>query len=210
MGYTTDFIGHIDITPSLNDDEIAYLTAFNRSRRCERPGGPYDVPGNPSAELEDTMPTEQANTGADGQPGYWCDWEPCWDGCCLAYNGNEKFYQPVEWLRYLIKHFLKPGAAASRVDHERFAGFTFDHVLEGMVVGCRRDNKELFAISVAGNRVREKVLRTADSRYLDYPPLPYEAAIDRWEEGSRRSRRRRARQGSADVIDLPVRGASAR
>ena len=203
MGHTTDFIGHIDIEPSLNDDEIAYLTAFSESRRCYREGGPYAVPGNPAAERDEDIPTAQANTGAEGQPGYWCDWVPCWDGCCLAYNGNEKFYGSVPWLKYLIQHFLKPGARASRSGLAFFDGFTFDHVLEGMVVGCRRDNKELFAINVKNNRVTEKILRPADPRYFDYPPLPYELEIDRW-EGRRRRRRRGSKvpPDSAEVVDL--------
>lgn len=189
MGFTTDFIGHVDIEPALNRSEIAYLMAFAQSRRFDRPGGPYDVPGNPRAEDPDDVPTDQYNEVAPGQPGLWCSWVPCWEGCCLAFDGTEKFYQPVPWLRYLITHFLKPGALASRSDAPWFRDFTFDHVLDGMVVGCRRDNKELFALTVTGNRVREKVLRPADARYLDLPPLAYEAAIDR--EQARRAKRRR-------------------
>lgn len=38
MGDTTDFIGHIDFAPSLNDTEITYLTLFSQSRRCEAIG----------------------------------------------------------------------------------------------------------------------------------------------------------------------------
>lgn len=194
MGYTTDFIGHIDIEPALNEQEIAYLTAFSESRRFRRPGGPYDVPGNPRAETSDGVDMHLYNQPPDGQPGLWCDWVPCWDGCCLSYNGNEKFYGSVAWLRYLVDHFLKPGALASRPADPRFAGFTFDHVLDGTVVGCRRDNKELFTITVSGNRIAEQVLRPADRRYLDLPPLPYEEAIDR-AETPRRKRRRREREG---------------
>lgn len=140
MGFTTDFIGHIDIAPSLNDEEIAYLTAFSQSRRCRRPGGPYDVPGNPMAETSEGF-GDSYNRAADGQPGLWCSWVPCWEGCCLAFNGNEKFYSAVAWLRYLVTHFLKAGAQASRSGNERFAGFTFDHHLEGMIVGCRRETR---------------------------------------------------------------------
>jgi hypothetical protein len=50
MEYTTDFVGHIDIDPALNQDEIEYLTAFAASRRFDRPEGPYAVPGNPYAD----------------------------------------------------------------------------------------------------------------------------------------------------------------
>jgi predicted Fe-S protein YdhL (DUF1289 family) len=110
MGYTTDFVGHIDINPRLNDG---------------------------------------------------------------------KFYDEVPWTRYLISHFLKPGARVTRSGDNQFSAFTFDHHLDGMIVGCRRDTKELFAVVVSDNRVRKKVLRPADQRYVDLPRLQYEEAIDR-------------------------------
>ncbi|MEP6817724.1 MAG: hypothetical protein ABI873_19475 [Marmoricola sp.] len=190
MGYSTDFIGHIDIAPALNDAEIGYLSAFRLSRRFDRPGGPYDVPGNPFAEGDDSFDTDRYNRTAPGQPQLWCQWEVCWDGCCLAYDGGEKFYAPIPWLRYLVDHFLKPGAVAARSGDDRFKDFTFDHRLDGMVVGCRRDNKELFAISVSANRIRQRVLRPADPRYADWAPLPYELAKDVEEEMRPRTRRR--------------------
>jgi hypothetical protein len=185
----------------LNEDEIAYLTAFSRSRRYDRDGGPYEVPGNPAAEYcrDPAVPTDRYNAIAPGQPQLWCQWVPCWDGCCLAFDGNEKFYQPVAWMKYLIQHFLKPGAEASKSGHEQFSGFTFDHRLDGLIIGCRRDNKELFAIEVSDNRVTERILRPADQRYVDSSPLPYEDAIDR-DQPSRR-RRRRARS-SGNVVEL--------
>ncbi|MDX6301759.1 MAG: hypothetical protein QOF53_2973, partial [Nocardioidaceae bacterium] len=156
---------------------------------------------NPRAEEYGDFDRVAYNKTAPGQPGLWCDWVPCWDGCCLAYNGNEKFYEPTTWLRYLIAHFLKPGATASRTDEARFEGFTFDQVLDGMVVGCRRENKELYAIVTHKNRVTERVLRSADQRYLDRPPLAYELAIDREVADSPR-RRRRERGRLAPVIPL--------
>ncbi len=47
MGYTTEFAGHITITPPLNAEEIAYLTKFANTRRMARTKGPYyvDNPG---------------------------------------------------------------------------------------------------------------------------------------------------------------------
>lgn len=195
MGHTTDFLGHIDIDPSLNHAETAYLTAFARSRRFDRPGGPYEVPDDPRAETGEDFEIDRYNAVAIGQPSLWCDWEPCGDGCCLAFNGTEEFYEPVRWLRYLVTHFLKPGAKASSTALDQFAAFTFDHRLNGIVVGCRRDNKELFAINVTNNRVTEKILRPADQRYVDRSPLPYETAIDR---GPKRRRRRH----TADVIPI--------
>lgn len=209
MGFTTDFIGHIDIRPCLNEAEIAYLTAFSQSRRYDRGGSPYDVPGNPHAEAAVDLP-EGYNAPAPGQPGLWCDWVPCWDGCCLAFNGMEEFYDPVPWLRFLVTHYLKPGAAAQGSVHRQLVGFTFDHVLEGMVVGCRRDNKELYAIVVRNNRVTERILRPATERYVDRPALPYELAIDAGRARGAQRRRGRRPRSVAPVIPLPRRNGTSR
>ena len=129
---------------------------------------------------------------------------PCLDGCCLAFSGHEKFYEPIAWMRYLIQHFLKPGAAASRSGLPAFEHFTFDHRLDGMVIGCRRDTKELFAIQVNGNRVTERVLRPGLSEFGWHEPLAYEQEIDRW-EASRRRRRVPPAEETAGVIDLGTR-----
>jgi hypothetical protein len=188
MGFTTDFIGHVDVTPSLNEAEQTYLAAFSRTRHFDREEGPYYVPPNPYAD-QFTGDPERANRLAPGQPQIWCRWLPCWDGCCLALDGEEKIYQPTRWLDYLIQHFLAPDAEASRSGLEVFRDFTFDHHLDGLVVGCRRDNKQLFAIRIEDNVITEEVLRPADSRYLDYPPLPAEEVVDR---NRRQSSRRRS------------------
>jgi len=42
------------------------------------------------------------------QPGLWCQWEISEDGQYLQWDGAEKFYNYVEWLKYLIKHFFGP------------------------------------------------------------------------------------------------------
>lgn len=198
MGYTTDFVGHIDIEPPLNDAEIEYLLAFSASRRFARET-PYDVPGNPRAETSAGVEPARYNRPPKGQPDLWCDWQVCWDGCCMSWSGNEKSYAMVEWLRYVIDHFLRPGALAA--SDARFTGFTFDHTVTGTVVGCRRDNKELFLIRAADNVVTQEVITPADPKYLDYPPLPYEEKIDRDE--ARMSRRRRPLPGEeAKVVEL--------
>jgi hypothetical protein len=43
MGVSTNYLGHVEIVPSLNQAEYDYLHAFARSRRSYRPGGPYAV-----------------------------------------------------------------------------------------------------------------------------------------------------------------------
>jgi hypothetical protein len=204
MGYTTDFVGHIDIEPALNQDEVEYLTAFARARHFDRPEGPYLVPGNPYVDERPGVDGDRYNRAGPGMPQLYCQWVPCWDGCCLSFDGQEKFYEPVAWLRYLVAHFLRPGAKAARSGLPVFEHFTFDHALSGMVVGCRRDNKELFAITAHGTRVATKVLRAGEPSYWDRPPLPYEEQRDRERARARRRRRGRA-SSSGDVIDLAER-----
>ena len=196
MGYTTDFIGHVDIEPPLKEAEQAYLTAFASSRRWRRPDGPYAVPANPAAEAmaEGRQSTDEhwrVNEAPDGQPSLWCHWVPCWGGCCLAYNGYEKFYAPTRWMSYLIEHFLAPDARAATSGRAEFAEFSFDHQLDGVIAGCRRDDKELFLIRVEANRVLEEILRPADRRLEDRERLAYEKYLDDEAVQSRRRRTRR-------------------
>jgi hypothetical protein len=188
MGYTTDFIGHVDIHPRLNITEQHYLLAFAASRRYNRAGGPYEVPGNPAAE-HDEQPADidRYNTPAPGQPSLWCGWQPCWDGCCLSFDGREKFYGATQWLRYLIDHFLAPGAHAASSGLASFDGFRFDHVLDGTIAACRRDTRELYLIRVANNMVSEETLHSPTDGLPGTGALPYETVID-----ESRPRRRRA------------------
>lgn len=49
-----------------------------------------------------------SNTEPEGQPGLWCKWEPNSDGTAIVWSGAEKFYDYVEWIQYLLDHFLTP------------------------------------------------------------------------------------------------------
>jgi hypothetical protein len=40
------------------------------------------------------------------QPGLWCSWEIEAEGEKLVWNGGEKFYDYINWLRYLIDRFF--------------------------------------------------------------------------------------------------------
>lgn len=42
------------------------------------------------------------------QPGLWCQWIPNGDGTAIVWDEGEKFYEYVEWIEYLIHHFLAP------------------------------------------------------------------------------------------------------
>ena len=127
MGYTTDFDGVFQCSPSLSTAHKDYLVKFSKTRRMKR-----------DAEKTETLPDELRlavglpvgyegayfvgankysctgygvtgnNTPPQGQSSLWCDWTPTEDGYGIEWNGAEKFYNCVEWLEYLIEHFLGP------------------------------------------------------------------------------------------------------
>ena len=182
MGVTTRYLGHVEISPPLNQDEYDYLRLFSRSRRSFREGGPYEVfPFDPHEEaphLHGDAAAERINRIAEGQPGYWCQWVPCPQGCCLAWDGREKFYAGPAWLQYLIDHFLRPGALAEAGGGVQFRRFTFDHDVNGVVVGQQGDNRALFSLTVEHGEVARTTLMRGermpwDPGYVEKDELPW-------------------------------------
>ena len=147
MGETIRFMGHVSIVPNLNQTEYDHLFGLTepwmRTTGRKRRGQPDDASG----------------------------WEPCGHGCCLAWSGREKFHSTVGWMEYVIEDLLRPGATAQTSQDRRFAGFTFDHQLDGVIVGERSWSRELFAIRVAANVVSEELLHPGD-------PLEWEPGWD--------------------------------
>lgn len=124
MGYTTVFTGSFKLSKVVAPAHKAYLTAFARTRRVKRdegkaellsdpvrkavglpigPDGGYyvgaHVPGDPSIVDRNEAPW--------GQPSNYCQWVPTEDCAEICWDGGEKVYEYVEWLEYLIKHFLQ-------------------------------------------------------------------------------------------------------
>ena len=160
MGYTTDFTGCVRIEPPLNSTEAEYLTAFNRTRRMSYAAGPYCVDeSSPLAEVD--TPSGGNTTPPEGQPGLWCQWVPCegvtdagrvHPAAALEWDGGEKFYESAEWMKYLIDHFLKPGAAAE--GQPGFEEFTFDHVCNGVIWAQGEDPDDKWKLIVDNNVVK--------------------------------------------------------
>jgi hypothetical protein len=165
MGINTNYLGHVEIVPALNKAEYDYLTAFSQSRRTARPGGPYAVTPKDPDTGRTAADVDRYNSIWDGQPGYWCQWKPCPHGCCLNWDGREKFYAGPAWLRYLIDHFLCEGALAQSSGDAQFAGFTFDHQVNGVLVGEQQDLRKMFVLWVEDCEVTESVLRPSDPDY---------------------------------------------
>ena len=129
MGYDTDIIGELHLSPPLNQAQIDYLNKFSETRRVIRSpkevkelpdplriavgiqevgidaeyyvgGKSYDVCKSDVGVIDVNMPPGR-------QPGLWCQWVPTDDGTKLIWNDSEKFYEYIKWLRYIINHFLK-------------------------------------------------------------------------------------------------------
>lgn len=126
--------GCLRVRPALNEVERAHLAALSSSRRTLR--------GTPTGRGDGDVPFAHLA------------WEACPDGCCLTWDpALEKDAMMLPSLRFLVDHLLRPGAKGE--GRAAYAGFTFDHVLDGLVVGDGR------VVEVSGNRSSERVLPTA-------------------------------------------------
>jgi hypothetical protein len=128
MGYTTDFEGQFNLDKPLTAEHSAYLTAFAQTRRMQRnpeltakmPDPVREAVGLPLGEQgeyfvggtgmmgQDRTPDVTNDRPPMDQPFLWCQWTPTEDGTAIEWDGGEKFYSYIEWIQYLIQHFLAP------------------------------------------------------------------------------------------------------
>jgi hypothetical protein len=157
MGYTTDFEGQVDISPPLNAEEREFLTKFSDTRRMNRQKGPYFVDATGFAGQDPMPDILNYNSPPEGQPGLWCQWTPTEDGSALEWDGGEKFYESAEWMRYLIDHFLKPGAIAK--SHLPF--LQTNHTVNGVIRAQGEDADDRWELVVENNRVTTRALASS-------------------------------------------------
>lgn len=192
MGYHTDWIGYLHVQPALNEHEIDLINRISGSIFAAAPEPGSEVAGRVGA-------TRDLMVGAP--PGH-SNWSACPQGCCLSYDGGDKANHMATWLKFLLATFLVPGAIAS--GGGGFEWLTCDHFLNGMVVGSRRDNRELYSIAARENEVEVELLWPGVPEWSDYPPLRYQTEIDRFrdwvveerlKEAKDRANQRRAETG---------------
>jgi len=165
MGYTTYFTGAISIDPPLNEKEIKYLTKFADTRRMDREKGPYYVGAGGVAGQAREDDIRDYNRPSEGQPGLWCQWVPAdiqvdeLDTPILArsieWDGGEKFYYALEWMQYLVDHFIGNDPIAKKVDPEKF-DFLQGHTLNGEILAEGEEQGDIWKIIVEDNVVTEK------------------------------------------------------
>ena len=79
MGYTTEYDGHVTITPPLTAAMVAKFNDYAEER--------HDGEG----------PTKYAT---------WCDWRADADGTAIRWNGGEKFYDGAAWMAWMIDRYV--------------------------------------------------------------------------------------------------------
>ena len=158
MGYTTDFQGRFDLDRPLTPAQVKYLQSFSRTRRMKRDAdkvsvlpdadreavglpvgldGAYYVGSQRDYGQNRTADVIDYNSPPTGQPGLWCHWTPTDDGTAIEWDGGEKFYHYVEWIEYLVEHFLKP----------------WGYVVNGQVEWNGEDRDDIGRIVVHDNKV---------------------------------------------------------
>jgi len=119
MGYTTDFEGEFKINKPVDNETAKLLRGLTTTRRMKREGLPekYGIEGE--FFCEDTEDCGQTDNPSQGkivdynepprtQPGLWCQWKLQEDNQTIKWDGNEKFYGYIEWLKYIIDKILAP------------------------------------------------------------------------------------------------------
>lgn len=130
MGYTTDFFGSLSFNKPVEEWLVKYINQFSEVRHMKRDvsmikekfpnwrdlcfrgvlgvDGEYFIGGGMNFfndPPDDTIVNH--NMPPHTQPELWCQWIID-DYGNLAWDGGEKFYEYVEWLKYLIDNFFAP------------------------------------------------------------------------------------------------------
>ncbi len=157
MGYTTEFDGRFNLDKPLTVPQFNYLKAFNETRHMRRNADALMLTPDPlrvkvglplgnegeyyvADESQAVLVIIQTPTT---QPGLWCKWVPTEDGEGIEWDNNEKFYDYIEWLEYIIENFLKPW------------GLT----LSGTVTWEGESNSDIGKIVVTDNKVASKKVK---------------------------------------------------
>ena len=160
MGYTTAFSGQFTITPKLKLHHNRYLKALATTRRMKRDpnvledyidklrqdvGLPLGDEGEFYVGSVEDLDWGQSrdksiisyNLPPSNQPSLWLQWLPSEDGDCYMWDGAEKFYDYVDWLKYVIKNFFDP----------------WGYKLNGQVAWSGEDRSDIGVITITDNLI---------------------------------------------------------
>ena len=144
MGYTTDFEGEFKVDKPVDEDTYKLLRGLQETRRIKRSDLPeqYGIDGEFYYEEDNDISNKgkivNYNTPPNTQPGLWMQWEIQEDKQTIEWDGNEKFYDYIEWIKYIIDRILAPRG----------------YVLNGEVEWQGEDREDIGTIQVENNKVK--------------------------------------------------------
>lgn len=159
MGYTTEFQGEFELNRPLSESQCAYLVKFSETRRMKRDPEKAKLISDPLREVVNLPIGEDAeyfvggvgvmgqdrdesvtdiNSPPKSQPGLWCKWMPNEAGTAIIWNQGEKFYDYVDWISYIISHFIEP----------------WNLILDGDMKWFGEDPRDTGIIRVRDNRIQ--------------------------------------------------------
>lgn len=153
MGFNADYKGHLTIEPPLNPAEIKALSLFLDARHVKTVHGPLDI----RQSLHNGHPdVTDWNSPAQDLPGLYAGLRVAEDGTYLEWDGEEKPGDLTDWVRYVVDYLLRPCGIFSEKaqlvpETDLLHAFTFDHVVNGKMLGTARG--EAWLISVVDNEV---------------------------------------------------------
>lgn len=123
MGYTTEFTGSFQLNKPLDKKTAKLINGLNRTRRMKRDltklgmtqeeanqygidGEFYCPPKSNFCGQDNDASIVDFNEPPETQPGLWCGWRYSKTNNCIKWDGGEKFYHYVSWLKYLIDNIL--------------------------------------------------------------------------------------------------------
>jgi len=115
LGYSTDFTGKFVLNKKLDEETYTFLKKLATTRRVARNVGPefgvegeFYVDGKGSFGQETDKTVINCNQPPSTQPSLWLQWVPTDDRLGIEWDGGEKFYEYVLWLKYIIDKILAP------------------------------------------------------------------------------------------------------
>ncbi len=181
MGYTTDFSGQFILDKPLDDETFKLLNGLANTRRMKRKVDPkYGIDGEFYIEGNGFMGQDREENIVDfnqpprTQPSLWCQWIPNEDDkYIIEWNGGEKFYNYIEWIKYIIEKILKPkgytlngdvcwsGESAEdigliRIMNNTVVSFELEESIE--IINKILDNKEVLPILMGINKNLDKMI----------------------------------------------------
>ncbi len=115
MGYTTEFKGKFDLDKPLDEDTYKLLKGLSETRRMKRDvEDKFGVEGEFYINLDGDFGQTHENNIVDyneppkTQPSLWLQWIPTEDKLHIEWNGAEKFYEYIKWIKYIIDKILIP------------------------------------------------------------------------------------------------------